>query len=196
MQIYIKGAGVNGEVALVSKKGHLLVNSVVESTMAYESEQNGNGFIIATGFIPLTTTGSFNGVLYLKNTDTKNRPFHIEHLRVCASLAAAGSSLQVQLKRDVSTGTLISDANNAIKSNINDDSGNTFNGDAYTASTDGKTITNGVDFTQFSNAAPGHSIQDYEGAISISKNRTLSIEIKPSVAMTVCIELLGYFKGE
>jgi hypothetical protein len=190
--------GQQNVAADVEKRGNsnkLLVESTSLPFIAYESEDQANSFLVASGFIALTTTGSFNGMLYMKNTDSQNRNFHIHHFRVCSGLgASASSTLQIQCKLNATAGTLISDANAATVTNMNTNSNKAFGGDVYAASGDGKTVTDGSSFTQFINRAPGHSIQDYDGSIVIGNGVSFTIECKPSEAQTVCIELIGYFK--
>ena len=191
---FIQRDPVTGQGMRVTNEGRGAVDSINLTHIAHESQDDGTAYILATDFVALTTTGSFNGLLYFKNTDSQNRHFHIHHFRVCAGLCAAGSTLQVKVIENATTGTLISDANAAVTNNMNSTSSNTFGGNAYAASGDGKTITDGVYYTQFINHAPGHSVQNYDGAIIIGKNDSFAIEVKPSVAMTTCIELIGYFE--
>jgi len=183
-----------GYKSLVTEENRFGVDAISVPHITHESEVYGLGYIISTGFIPLTTTASFSGLLYIKNTDSLGRSFHIHHFRVCSGLCAAGSTLQVQAKIDATTGTLISDANAGTVNNMNTNfSANILDSVVYSASGDGKTVTDGTQFTQFINHAPGHSLQDYNGAIVLATNSSFVIEVKPEVAMTACIELIGYY---
>ena len=192
MDMYIKDP-VTSDAMRVTEEGRATIDSVLLPKIAHVSQKYGEAFILASGFIALTTTASFNGMMYFKNTDAQNRNFKIHHFRACGGLCAAGSTLQVVVYINPTTGTLISDAVAGYENNMNTTNSNTLGGLLYAPSGDGKTVTDGTYFTQFINHAPGHSIQEYDGGIVIGKNKSFTIVVKPSVAMTVCIELIGYY---
>lgn len=104
--------------------------------------------------------------------------------------------VQIRAIRNPSTGTLISDANSADKLSANAGSSVVFDGLAYAASGDGKTVTDGDNWTQFINRSPGHSVQDYEGAIVIPGGKSMALTAKPSVSMTICVEVQLWFEGD
>lgn len=173
------GAGVNSE-------NRLEVQAVTQTRVADVSERDGEGFIIASDFISLTTTGSFNGVLYLKNTNTKD--VLIQRIRVCSD---ASGSAQVRLIRNPTAGTLISDANLADQLSSNAGSNKTFAdfGLAYSASGDGKTVTDGSNWSNFINRSPGHSVQNYDGALILPRGSSMAVTVKPSASTTLCVEV-------
>lgn len=182
----IDGAG-SGKRAKVDTNQRLETFSVTEKRMADISKRNGNSFIITSDFISLTTTASFNGVLYVKNTDSSKLIF-IDKVRVCGT-GTSMNAMQCKFIKNPTTGTLISDANAGIAIPSNLGSSEVFTGTVYAASADGKTITNGDQFSQFTVHLPGHSVNEYDGSIILTGGTALGIEIKPSAATTACIEI-------
>jgi hypothetical protein len=184
----VDGSGT-GNRAKVNDSNQLETLSVVTNRVADVSLNTEKAHLIASDFISLTTTASFSGLLYIKNTGSKN--LYIQTIRTCSD---ATGSIQLRIISNPTTGTLISDANNADSLSSNLASSINFDGDAYSASGDGKTVTNGANFTQFINKSPGHSIQDYQGAIVIPKGKSMAITCKPSVATTICVEVQCWFE--
>jgi hypothetical protein len=180
----------NGKSAKINDDNRLEVFSVGESKAADVSRSQGRSFIIASDFISLTTTGSFNGLLYLANS-SELRTFFVERLRSCST---ATGTVQFYLIRNPTTGTLISDANAALQASANLNSPLSFEGDAFSASGDGKTVTDGENFSNFINRAPGHSIQEYGGLIVMPPGSSMAVVAKPDVATTICLELQGWFE--
>ena len=188
-QEILDGLGT-GRTARVTERNQLDTFAVCQNRVADISEYNGNAFIIASDFISLTTTASFSGVLYFKNTSTTSQLF-IKTIRVCAD--GAMGDMQVKIIKNASTGTLISDENPAYVNSANLIKNTVFQGVAYKGA-DAKTMTDGTFFTQFTNHTPGHSIQDYEGLIVMGTGTSLGIEVKPSNAMNLCIEVQCWYE--
>lgn len=184
-----KGTGYKVEI---TKEQKISCDASITSHLAHESKTYGESFVIASGFISLTTTGSFNGLLYVKNT-TSEKNFHVEKVRICSS---GSGYMQIEVKKNPTTGTLISDANAATTNALNFGSSKVLSGraDVYAASGDGKTVTDGSDLSQYINMSPGHSHQDYEGALILHNGDSIAISCKPSVSTEICIELLGFFE--
>lgn len=176
--------------AEVNSENRLLVEAVTLPHIAHEAIDDEAAYILASDFISLTTTGSFNGLMYLKGLDSDYH-FHIQRIRICSN---ASGSLQVKMLHTCSTGTLISDANAGNISNTVIGSANTLTNllTVYSASADGKTVTDGTLFTQYQQNLLGHSNQEYDGSILIKKDQTLAIVAKPSASCDICIEVLGY----
>ena len=180
------GAG-SGNRAKVNNNGRLETFSIVESRIADISLKKGDGFILTSDFVSLTTTASFNGMFYIKNTDPDKLIF-IDKVRICGTGSAMGS-LQTKFYKNATTGTLISDANAGIVVAANLGSNNDFPGTVYAASGDGKTITDGTQMSQFTIHLPGHTIQEYDGMLILPGGASLSIETKPSYSTEACIEV-------
>lgn len=170
---------------------NMLHTMAVNCPVVANTSKTGYTFLIASDFISLTTTGSFNGLIYIKNEDT-NRNLFIDKVRTCSD---ATGTVQVRKILNPTAGTLISDANSADQLSANAGlSGVGFNGKAYAASGDGKTVTDGSNWTQYINKSPGHSIQEYSGAIIIPNGQSMAIVAKPSVATTICVEVQCWFE--
>lgn len=182
----IDGSG-SGKRAKVDEANRLNTFSITESRMADISARTGESFLITSDFVALTTTGSFNGMLYIKNTDT-SKDLYIDKVRVCGT-GTAMNSMQTVFYKNSTTGTLISDANAGIVVPANLGSNVVFGGLVYSASADGKTVTNGTQFSQFTIHLPGHSIQEYDGALIIPAGSSIAIAVKPSASTTACIEV-------
>jgi len=187
------GTGTNNR-AKVTSEFRLAVDSISTAHISHESIENGEAYVIASDFISLTTTGSYNSLLHLK-CDITEKHFHIERIRVCST---ASNYAQLKVIANATGGTIISDANKAHTNNLNMSSGNVTDGRliAYAASGDGKTNTGGEHFTQFTNKAPGHSDVFYYGALMIYKGNSITIECKPNTAGDFCIEVIGYFDNK
>jgi hypothetical protein len=193
--IVIKDGTGSGNQLKVNYKNHLEADVVAQTRIADISVRTGQAYTIASGFISLTTTASYSGVLWIKNTDTEGRDMFIEHIRVCGTGAGTMSMEAVQcvVYRNPTTGTLISGASSAYKTNNNFGSANEFNGIAYKGA-DANTITNGDWFTQFTTHIPGHSIIDFNDSIVLPKNSSIGFALKPTVACEICMEVNVHFE--
>lgn len=192
--IITDGTG-SGSQMKVNEINRGVVESTSQTRIADISARTEQAYTIATGFISLTTTASFSGVLWIKNTDTEGRDMYIEHIRVCGTGngTMAMEDVQCVVYRNPTTGTLISGASAAYKTNNNFGSANEFNGIAYKG-VDGNTITNGDWFTNFTTHIPGHSIIDFNDSIILPKNSSIGFALKPSVACEVCMEVNCHFE--
>ena len=185
-------SGVGTEYSAgVDESNRLNVFSITEGRAADISSRTGETFILATDFVSLTTTGSFSGLIYVKNTE--NKSFFVQSIRVCSSETGFA---QVILTANPTAGTLISDGNLADQRSANMASSDNFSsfGLAYSASGDAKTVTDGEQFSQYINRSPGHSIQEYGGSLLLPKGSSFALSAKPSVATTICVEIQGWLE--
>lgn len=184
------GTGTGNRVK-VTNRNRLETFSITESRLADISLKTGKAFIITSDFVALTTTGSFNGMLYILNNSDEN--LFIDKVRVCGT-GSAMQSMQTEFYKGSTTGTLISDANagRAFPSNLG--STETFLGTIYAASGDGKTVTDGTTISQFTIHLPGHTIQEYDGALILPKGSSLTIAVKPGASTTACIEVQCWYE--
>jgi len=185
----IDGTG-KGFRAQVDEFNRLSTNCVTQSRIADRSKRSGDGFILATGFISLTTTGSFSGAAYVKNT-SETKDLFIKSIRTCGD---GTGSIKIKILANPTTGTLISNANAGHANSSNLGVSTTFEGLYYVASGDGKTVTDGTHVAQFINKMVGHSVQDYEGAIVVPNGKSFAIVMQPSVATDVCVEIQCWFE--
>lgn len=185
----------SGSQLKVNQLNRAEVQATSQTRIADISAREEQAYTIASGFISLTTTASFSGVLWIKNTDAEGRDFFIEHIRVCGtgSGTMAMEDVQCVVYRNPTTGTLISGASAAYKANNNFGSANEFNGLAYKGA-DANTITNGDWFTQFTTHIPGHSVVDFNDSIILPKNASIGFALKPSAACEICMEVNGHFE--
>ena len=188
MEIEIKDGSGTGKRAAVTKDGRLETFSITEDRLADISLREGKSFIITSDFVSLTTTASFSGIMYIKNTDSKVNLF-IDKIRICGTGAAMGGYAQTKFYKNPTTGTLISDANAGIVVPANLGSNEVLSATVYSASGDAKTVTDGTQFSQFTVHLPGHTVQDDKGAIILPGGSALAIVCKPSYATEVCVEI-------
>jgi hypothetical protein len=175
--------GKSGNVAEVSKSGKLMVESVQRPKIEEQAEA-GRAFWFASDFIALTTTGSFSGIFYLKNTH-ETEILYLQFLRTCG--------VAIQEWRFISNptaGTLISAGTNIIPQNANLGSNRTFSG-VVTAGADSKTITDGSDAGQWINNV-GHSIQELAGTVIVPPTKSFAMTCKPAAAGDVCVTMMGW----
>lgn len=189
--ILTDGTG-SGSQLKINELNRIVGDCTSQTRIADISLRTGQAYTIATGFISLTTTASFSGILWIKNTDSEGRNMLIEHIRVCGE-SAAMEAVQCVVYRNPTTGTLISNASAAYASNNNFGSANAFNGLAYKGA-DANTITNGDWFTNFTTHVSGHSIIDFNDSLIIPKNSSIGFALKPSNTMEICMEVNVHFE--
>lgn len=182
----------SGNKAKINAQNRIETFSIIESRISDISNRDGRSYILTSDFVALTTTGSFNGMLYIKNTST-DKDLYIDRVRVCGT-GTSMNAMQCRFVKNPTTGTLISDANAGISIASNLGSNEEFEGVNYAASGDGKTVTDGTQFSQFTIHLPGHTIQEYNGAIIIPNGSAMAIEVKPGAATTACIEVQCWFE--
>lgn len=180
--------------AKVNKNNRLETFSITESRMADISLRDGLSYIITSDFVSLTTTGAFSGMLYIKNTDSSKNLF-VDKVRVCGT-GTSMNAMQCKFFKNPTTGTLISDQNDGIVVPANLGSNETFPGLVYAASADGKTVTDGTQFSQFTIHLPGHTIQEYDGALIIPGGSALAIAVKPSASTIACLEVQCWLENK
>jgi hypothetical protein len=178
-----KGSGKRAEV---DTNNRLSTTAVTLTRAADNSSRHGDAFVVSTDFISMTNTGSFSAILYMKNTGTED--IFIKTLRTCTG-GATMESTEVRLLKNPTAGTIVDDAIDASVTSMNLGSSNTLTGLYYKGS-DSKTFTDGTHMTQFINHQPGHSTQEYDGALIVSKGQSLGIEIKVGAAADFCLELM------
>lgn len=181
----IDGTG-SGKRAKVDINNRLETFAVSESRMADISVREGQSFILTSDFISLTTTASFSGVFYLKDADA-TKVIYIDKIRICGTGTSMGY-VQCKLIKNPTTGTLISDQTAAIAVPANLGASTDFAGTVYKGA-DSKTVTDGTQFSQFTVHLPGHTTQEYDGALVLTGGTSFAIEVKPSYATELCIEV-------
>jgi len=185
----------SGNKAKVNDHNQLYTSAVIRTEISEVSLDEGEAYVLATGFISITTTAGFSGILYIKNTDSQGRDMFIEHIRLCGTLSGTMDMHDIQCKviKNPTTGTLISGASAGYSENSNFGSANSFHGICYKGA-DSTTVTDGSWFTQFTTHIPGHTIADYNDAIILPKNKSVAFLVKPTIASEVCMEVNVHFK--
>lgn len=185
----------NGDLAQVVS-GNLLTSSNVVTRMRHISNTTQQAFILSTNFITETTAATEFGILYVLNPSTNDKKLFIERIRVCVKLTtpATGIAAQFRIVTNPTTGTLITDENPADINNANLSSGVAFTGTAYKPTTAGETVTNGTHFDNFTIHAPGHTAQDYNGALELGPGKSIAILYKLQAAGDVCCSVQCYFE--
>lgn len=157
---------------------------VVATTLGFEERSiavGGNVISLSTNITNLTTTGSFNGLLYIKN----NASSPIVLWRVFVSSV---QSAQWKITRKPTGGTLISDANAAVQWNRNLLSTKSLVGLAYSASANGKTVTGGTDIVSVVGCVgPQHLMTSL---IVVGSGDELALQCKPSATSDVAASFL------
>jgi hypothetical protein len=180
----VDGTG-GGHSTKVDSTNRLHVKAANFSGLEVFSAELGESYYLISDFVTLTTTGSYNGMLYIKNTSNKN--LHIAYVRTCGTQVQ-----QWKLTKQPTTGTLISGASAANQENLNFTSGNSFGGLVYKGA-DATTITDGTLLAQWINGA-GHSNTNMEGAIILGNGDSLALSCQPAVAGTFCVTVLAYYE--
>ena len=129
--------GTTGRIAKVSDESRLTTVSITETEIHHAIEL-GHGWNMETGYLTLTDANA-SDVLYLKNTGTGI--MHVDLYVVLAKASTGGSGdLLVEVLRNPTAGTVISDATDANPVNMNFASSNTPKG-LYYKGGQGKTLT-------------------------------------------------------
>lgn len=183
--------------AKVNDQNRLTTLSVIETRVSDISEREGKAFIIASGFIDFTTTGSFQAHTYIKNTS--NDDMFIEAIRLC-STGGSGTMLmngfQTKVIKNPTTGSIVSEA--VVAPGLNPSkigSSQTFEGIAYVAAGSDKTFTDGSFMSNFTTHSPGHTIQIYNGALILTKGSSIGLEVNPTVTGSICSEIQCWFEA-
>ena len=184
----LKDGTGSGRLAKVNFDNRLEVEAIVFTGLEHISEHQEESFYLASDFVALTTTASFNAIFYVKNNE--NKDLHLYNIRSCGEMGQ-----QWKMIKNPTAGTLVSDANAGDNNNINFKSTNVLEADVYGASGDGKTITDGTQITQWINGT-GHSTQEVLGAIILAKGDSIALTCKPATAGTVCVNMLVYLEEE
>jgi len=176
-------SGDSGYVATVDSFNDLHTFSTIRTESAVNTV-TGKTFWTASGFIPLTTTGSFSGIYYIKNTHSSSE-FNIEFLRTCGLDAT-----EWKLYRNPTTGTLISGGTSVTPGNAHFSEGGVLTATVL-GGADGQTVTDGDVMAQWINNK-GHSIQEFKGSLVLGPGNSMALTCKPSGAADVCVTLMGW----
>jgi len=182
----------NGSKCHVGDDNKLRTSAVTRSRFSHAAESDEGGFVTNSGFVALTTTGSFNAMYYIKCVSDTHH-IHIEQIRTCSTNTGHH---QWKVIKNPTTGTIISDASAGLGSNSTFSSTNTIGKYAtvYKASGDAKTLTNGEAIDNWTNKGEMHSTINVDGAYILKKGDSLGLECKPSTAGDACCHLFIFIE--
>lgn len=137
-EVRLKDGTGKDYVAKVTNENKLATKAVTESELHHAIDL-GNGWNMESGYLTLTSANA-SGVLYLKNTSTKIMHVDLYVILTKASTGGAGGEVLVEVLRNPTGGTVISDASDANPVNMNFSSSKTPSG-VYYKGGEGKTFT-------------------------------------------------------
>lgn len=176
--VKIESGSGNGREAKVGSDNRLFVTGI-NRTEAQSALDLGDAYNINTGIVSISAT---TGMLYLKNNEDKH--FFVEAIEVGTGAGSYNTTgmVQIQITRNPTTGTLISDAI-AVDQNGNRDFGSsdTLTADAYKAGASGKTITDGTDIILMG-AANAQARTYAEVNLELQKGNSIGVEVNPNLA--------------
>lgn len=179
-------SGIGKPVKAGVTDGYRLMAEALDLSIMSDCSVKGDGFIISSGIITLTTTTSFNGVLYFKNTNLGHMLF-IERITLSSNQAA-----QWRTYRNPTTGTLVSSGTAFDPVNTNFSSGSKFIGTSLRGA-NALTITDGVQIAPVIQAA-GVSTFEISGAFIVDDNNSFAIDCKPGLAADIVVNIHCYLK--
>lgn len=189
-------SGDSGEVAKVDKTNKLTVLSVQESEIQ-EATEVGDSYNMNSGLITLTND-SESGILYLKNNE--DRDYDVDSIVVILGPSTGGlttDTTRIRIYKNPTTGTLISDKNTVglINSNGKFNSKNLLQADVFSASGNGKTITDGTPHIE-SLISPGSRVP-FPITVVLGKGDSIAVSLEPNDSntnMKVMVAFIGHLK--
>lgn len=177
------GSG-NSYKAAVNSKNKLQTHAVSTSELHEISHAEGDVHVFNTaGFLTVTTTATEHGMFYLENTSSKDMFIH--------SIRTCGDQIQkIKLYKEVTAGTLLTDATVGGSGNINQTSSKIASANIYIGG-NGKTIT-GTEMSQHINAI-GHLNESFDGAMILGKGDNIAISCEMASAGSFCVRVIAYY---
>ena len=172
--------------AAVSNQNRLEVDSVTEVEFAHISETEGDAYNLVSDHVSITNTNGF-AFLYMKN-DTE-RDVYIHSLRTCS-----WAKNKWALKRNITSGTIISDARVAGAPNLNSGSGKVSGVTCYVGGT-GNTAVGGTLVDQWMHAE-GHSEEFLNGGLIMTPGTSLTLTGTLDATGEACARIIFYFKAK
>lgn len=171
----------------VLENNSIPVTAVAKSEMVDTSEKTEKAFIFANGGFPsITTLDTETPILYVKNFST-TEVLHIHSIRSCGTQVS-----RWRAHKNITGGTILSNQTPGLKNNLNISSATDCECTVY-AGADGYTYTGGSMFEHWINDT-GHSIEEFQGAIILGPEDSLTLTVEVSVAAQVCCRMIGYYR--
>ena len=171
------GSG-NGREAKVGNNNRLFTDNVT-TTEGVQALKDGDAYNLNTGIISISAT---TGMFYLKNNEDKNLLIEAVVIGTGAGSYNTTGEVQIQITRNPSTGTLISNAT-AVAQNANRNFGSakTLTATAYKAAASGNTITDGTDIILI--GAPNAQARTFaEINLLLEKGNSIGVEVNPNLS--------------
>lgn len=185
MSNQIKDGSGRGYLARVNSQQKLLTEATVFTNMHQISNNFGQAYVVTTDFIPITTTVSYSGILYVQNTSTDL------HMHVALIKAAQDVLTQWKFIKNPTTGTLISTATLAKITNLNFNSNNIGQAVVYQGA-NALTVTDGIEAALWTENAGGIPI-GLDGAVILQTNDTVAFMAQPTATANINMSLMVYF---
>lgn len=178
------GTGKGGPAKVAGNR--LYTFSLTESPMEKFGSE-GDAFWLATDFISITTTASFTGVFYLKNTHG-TKQLHIAFWRQSSSVGT-----QWRVIKNPTGGTLLSSGTDIIPENSNFASGKVASA-VFKKGADAQTITGGSLIGQHMTGVYQALNLPIDGAMTLVTGNSIAIECKPSAAGLIGITMTIWYE--
>ena len=188
------GTGTKRKVA-VTEANRLLVDGIIEERAVFNSVEDGNTFVVSTGFLTYTgVTSQEDGLIYIKNNSDKKMLIH--HIKIWCG--TSGQLTKITTYKNPTTGTLISSAINADIQNINFGSANTYDGLAYQGDGSNLTVTNGSVWGRHYLGVGNQQMLSFmwNGAVVLNRGNSLAVvcEAPNGVSVSLACEIEVYFE--
>jgi hypothetical protein len=181
MAIRIEDGKGKGTLVEVTAENELIVHAHIVDNLAVQSDR-GQAFCGTCLLTSLTSTGSYSGLLYIKNTSA-DKNLRITDIKVSGDQASCW-----RFVRGPTAGTLISDETAATCGNINFASAAAFDGSVYKGA-NGKTVTDGDTFMEICVSA-GMSTCSLYSAVTLGYNDSMAVLCKPAASGDFCVAVL------
>lgn len=186
METILDGTG-SGKRLKIDSNNRAVTQAIIKDEMTDVSERDGEAYIFASGdFTALTTTDTETGFFYLLN-DNPDKELHIKSIRTCGDVVQ-----KWRLYKEVSGGTLISNAVAGSSNNINLTKSNTAQATVYKGA-DGDTVTGGTMLEHWINGV-GYSTEDLDGALVLGKGDSLTLTAEVPTAGDLCCRIVAYYE--
>ena len=181
----IESGDHHGRRMIVDANGRAMTNAITQPHITNDAEA-GNAFFFMSDFVALTTTGTYTGLIYIKNTSAVD--LTLKSVRSSGTVAQ-----QWRMIKNPTTGTLISAGTDVVPVNTNFGSG-TLAVAELKKGVDAQTITNGALLGQWANAA-ATMLLEFDGSIILTPGTAFALEVKPASAGEVGTTILGSYSA-
>jgi hypothetical protein len=169
-----------GTLARVDNDNNLHTSAMTTQAFAEKSRVVAKAFCVKSGIVPLTTTGAYSGILWLKYTGS-------QILRIAQLRTDGNVNARWRLIKDVTAGTLVTGGTADTPLNLNLTSGSSLNASVQQGA-DALTVTDGSDLCAWINGV-GLSNSVLDGALILGQNDAFALMADPDAAGDVSATL-------